>query len=343
MAEIISNTLYATTPGTSLHLEVDALRIYHPDTGARRLPLIRVDHIVAFAGVTVTDELLHRCATDQRSVTWLTGSGRFRARIIGPQGGNPLLRIAQHDALRNHPQRLSIASRLVAGKLQNTRQLLLKAAADAEVTRKAPLRDTAAHLEGALTSVAAATDLNILLGFEGQAARRYVGMWRHLLTSHSQIPAPGLRTSRPPTDPVNAALSFGYGMLRVAVHGALEQVGLDPYIGFMHGIRPGKPALALDMMEEFRQLLVDRMVFTALNRQQLKPGDFRQHPGGAHEFTDDGRRSFLALWSQARSREWPHPGLQRPVTAAVLPLIQARLMARYLRGDLPQYQAWIPA
>ena len=343
MAEIITNTLYVTTPGTSLHLDIDAVRIYHPDTGGRRLPLVRIDHIVAFGGVTITDELFHRCAADKRSVTWLSGSGRFRARLIGPQGGNPLLRIAQHDALREPAVRLSTGAGFVAGKLQNTRQLLLRAAADAHGTRQAALRETAQHIEASLPTIADATDLNVILGIEGQAARRYVATWRHLLTTHAEVPAPNLRTSRPPTDPVNAALSFGYGMLRVAVHGALEQVGLDPYIGFLHGIRPGKPSLALDMMEEFRQLLVDRMVFTAFNRQQLRKQHFHQHASGAHELTDDGRRTFLTLWSEARARQWPHPSLGRKITAALLPLLQARIMARFLRGDIPGYQAWTPA
>jgi CRISPR-associated protein Cas1 len=133
-------------------------------------------------------------------------------------------------------------------------------------------------------------DLNVVLGIEGQAAKRYVSTWRHLITDHAQLAAPDRRMSRPPTDPINAALSFGYGMLRIAVHGALEHVGLDPYIGYLHGIRPGKPALALDLMEELRPLLVDRTVFTAVNRRQLQPQHFAHHPGGACELNEDGRR-----------------------------------------------------
>src|SRR4051812_4398701 len=132
-------------------------------------------------------------------------------------------------------------------------------------------------------------------------------------------------------------------MLRVAVHGALEHVGLDPYIGYLHGIRPGKPALALDLMEEMRHLLVDRLVFTAINRRQLQPAHFTQHPGGACEPNEDGRRPFLPLWSEGRSRHWPHQQLGRSVPAAILPILQARLLARHLRGDATTYAPWNPA
>ncbi|WP_249412362.1 CRISPR-associated endonuclease Cas1 [Micromonospora endophytica] len=330
-------------PGSILNLDNDAVRVYHPDSGPKRLPLIRIDHVVVFGGVSITEDLRHRCAADQRSVTWLSGNGRFLSRVIGPQGGNPLLRVAQHDALRDPARRLDVARSFVAGKLQNTRQLLLRAAADASGARQAALRAAATAIANDLPGLANTDNINVVLGIEGQAAKRYVGCWRHLLSAHAKVPAPTHRVSRPPTDPVNAALSFGYGMLRVAVHGALETVGLDPYIGYLHGIRPGKPALALDLMEEMRQLLVDRTVFTAFNLRQLLPEHFTTHPGGGCELTEDGRRAFLTQWSEARAREWPHRQLDRPVPAATLPVIQARLLARHLRGDTPRYLPWSPA
>lgn len=342
MTDVINNTLYALTAGTSLHLDHDAVRVYHPDTGAKRLPLIRIDHIVAFGGVTVTDDLMLRCAADKRSVTWLSANGRFKGRILGPQGGNPLLRVAQHDALRDSARRIAIARGIVAGKLHNTRQVLLKAAADAATGRREALRSTATAISDDLPTLTNTSNINVILGVEGQAAKRYVARWPHIISDHAQIPAPATRTSRPPTDPINAALSFGYGMLRVAVHGALEHVGLDPYIGYLHGIRPGKPALALDLMEEMRALLVDRLVFTAFNRRQLQPKHFTTHLGSACELNEDGRRTYLGLWSEARRRTWPHQHLGRQVTAATIPIIQARLLARHLRSDLDRYIPWSP-
>lgn len=151
------------------------------------------------------------------------------------------------------------------------------------------------------------------------------------------------RSRQPPTDPVNCLLSFGYGMLRGAVHGALEHVGLDPFIGYLHGIRPAKPALALDLMEELRPLLVDRLVFTLINREQIKPAHTETLPGRHVQLTDDGRRTFLEHWSAARERRWPHAYLDRDIPAALIPLVQARLLARHLRGDTPSYTPWTVA
>ena len=343
MTELL-RTLYATTPGTSLHLDNDAVRIYHPDQPlVRRLPLVRLDHIVAFGGITITDDLMHRCAADRRSVTWLTGAGRFLARVSGPQAGNPHLRLSQHDHHRDGELRLRLAAWFVAGKLKNTRQVLLRAARDATGSRQTSLRETAMICADAIGQLPDADSINTVMGIEGYAARRYVAAWRHLLSSHAKIAAPAARSSRPATDPLNAALSFGYGLLRVAVHGGLEQAGLDPYIGFLHGIRPGKPALALDLMEEFRAELVDRVVFTALNQRKLAAKHFQNLPGGAHELTDDGRRVFLSFWSDGRSQMRRHHTLGTQVPSALLPLIQARILVRYLRGDIPRYIPWGPA
>jgi CRISPR-associated protein Cas1 len=346
MVELL-NTLYASTPGTSLHLEGDTVRIYQADTqtGAPRrlLPLARIDHIVAFGGVTVTDDLLQRCAADRRSVTWMTGNGKITARVEGPTAGNPHLRVAQHDAYRAHDHRLRLGKAFIAGKLHNARQVLLRAGRDATGNRQTALRETAEHHAAALPALRDATTLDVAMGIEGNAARGYVTAWRHLLSPNASISAPPGRASRPPTDPLNATLSFGYTMLRIAVHGALEHVGLDAHIGYLHGIRSGKPALALDLMEEFRSLLVDRLVFSTFNQRQLTDNDFTTTPGGGCQLTDDGRRTFLKIWSDARAKPWRHSLLNYDAPAAVIPLLQARVLARHLRGDLATYVPWSPA
>ena len=335
MTELLS-TLFATTPGTSLHLDGDALRIVHPDRPGRHLmPLVRLDHIVAWNGVDLSDDLLHRCAADGRSVTWLTRNGRFLARTSGPQTGNPMLRLAQFRAYDNQTRRIDIARAFVAGKLHNYRQLLLRAARDTTGSRQAQLRELASRHADALTALPEAAHLSEILGIEGRAARDYF--------QGLDLLAPGVatgRSKRPPLDPVNCLLSFGYGMLRVAVHGALEQVGLDPYLGFLHGVRSGKPALALDLMEELRPLMVDRLVLTLINRKQLTAAHTQTLPGGAVQLTDEGRRFFLEQWSTARERSWHHHGLGRDVPAALLPLVQARLLARHLRGATDSYLPW---
>lgn len=335
MTELLK-TLYVSTPGTSLHLDGDALRLYHPDKPGRHLlPLIRIDHIVVFNGVTVTDDLMHRCAADTRSVTYLTRNGKFLARVNGPATGNPHLRIQQIRAHDDPPHTLAIAKAMVAGKLHNYRQLLLRAARDVDGQRQTLLRAIAESHASALATLRDTASLDETRGVEGRAARDYFQALPALIPGAR----PG-RSKRPATDPVNCLLSFGYGMLRAAVHGALEQVGLDPYIGYLHGIRPAKPALALDLMEEMRPLLVDRLVVTLLNRGQIKPEHTQQLPGGQCQLTDDGRKLFLEQWSLARERPWPHAYLDREIPAALLPLVQARLLARHLRGDTDTYTPW---
>ncbi|GAA5056703.1 type I-C CRISPR-associated endonuclease Cas1c [Nocardia callitridis] len=338
MTELLK-TLFVSTPGTSLHLDGDALRLYHPDKPGRHLlPLIRIDHIVAVNGVTVTDDLMHRCAAGTRSVTWLTRNGKFLARVNGPLAGNPHLRIQQIRAHDDPHHTLSIAKAMVAGKLHNYRQLLLRAARDLTGQRQLTVRAVAESHAAALIILRDTATLDETRGVEGRAARDYFQALPALITG-----AEAGRNKRPATDPVNSLLSFGYGMLRAAVHGALEQVGLDPYIGYLHGIRPAKPALALDLMEEFRPLLVDRLVASLLNRDQIKSTHTHRLPGGQCELTDDGRKLFLEQWSMARERTWPHVYLDREIPAALLPLVQARLLARHLRGDTDGYIPWTVA
>ncbi|GAB3433639.1 type I-C CRISPR-associated endonuclease Cas1c [Actinophytocola sediminis] len=336
MTELL-NTLYVQTAGTSLHLDGDTMRVHHPEqTGRRILPLARIDHVVLFGGVTMTGDLLLRCADDRRTVSWLTEYGRFRARVNGPTAGNPLLRKAQHEAHQDVSRRIPIAQRMIAGKIHNCRQLILRAARDAD-DGQASLRATAERHAQSLIVAGKAAEIDTLLGIEGTTARDYFATF-HLLSK--QVDGPFVRTRRPPTDPLNCLLSFLYGMLRVSVHGALEQVGLDPYIGFIHGVRPGKPALALDLMEEFRPLLADRLALTMLNRREVRDNDFESLPGGAVRLTDTGRRAVLNALQVSRDRMWPHVHLGREVPAALLPLVQARLLARHLRGDLDQYLPW---
>lgn len=338
MTELL-NTLYVQTPGTSLHLEGDTVRVYHPEqTGRHLLPLVRLDNIVVFGGVNISNDLLSRCAADGRGVTSLRSSGRFEFRIVGPTTGNPLLRWAQYQAAASDEQRRTLSVAMIAGKIHNSRQVLLKAARDTSGHRKEALRGSAELLARRLSLLTEATSLDEIMGVEGIAAKDYFAALPYLVSGKEWQPAG--RNRRPPRDPVNCVLSFLYGMLRVAVGGALEQVGLDPYIGFLHGVRPGKPALALDMMEEFRPLLADRTAFTLFNRRELNKTHFEHRPNGSCELTEDGRKVVLNAWQTARRRTWPHAQLKREVEGAVLPLVQARLLARHLRGDLAEYQPW---
>jgi CRISPR-associated protein Cas1 len=238
-------------------------------------------------------------------------------------------------------RRLAIARCCVAGKIHNSRQMLLRSARDAAPDRQAELRRIADDLAAITPSLPDISEIDELLGAEGHAARLYYRGFALLLRPAEGIPPFTLRTRRPPTDPVNAVLSFLYGLLRSSIHGGAEEVGLDPYVGFLHGLRPGKPSLALDLMEEYRPVFADRLTLTLFNRRQVRAEHFEDLPGGAVRLTDDGRKLVLTEWQESRQREWPHHLLGRAVPAVLLASIQARLLARHLRGELPSYMPWL--
>ena len=341
-AELL-NTLYVQTQGASLYLDGEAIRVLLPEDNTRRvLPLRRYDALVVYGHVSLSTELITQCARDGRAITWLTRGGRFIARTDGPQRGNILLRHAQHKAHAEHPARIAIARPIVAGKLQNSRQLLLRAARDATGQRQNALRQAAAAIATMIPPIATTATLDELMGIEGNAARRYFSVFGHLVSAQSDLPPLTARTRRPPTDPLNALLSFAYGLLRGLVHGATETVGLDPYLGFLHGIRPAKPALVLDLIEELRAPLADRFTLSLVNRRQITSKDFDALPGGAVNLSEDGRRTALTAWQQWRSEERHHDLLGRDISHGLLPMIQARMLARHLRGELPSYIPWTP-
>lgn len=341
MIELL-NTLYVQTQGASLYLDHDAVRVAGLEgEGRPSLPLRRLDAIIVYGHVTLSSELIVRCADDGRAVVWMSQSGRFLARAEGPVRGNVLLRHAQHLAFADSAKRLAIARCCIAGKIQNSRQVLLRGARDANGDRQSKIREIAEKIAVMLPTVRDAASLDDLLGAEGHAARLFYEGFALLLSAGRDIPPFTIRTKRPPTDPVNALLSFLYGLLRGGIHGAAEQVGLDPYVGFLHGMRPGKPALALDLMEEYRSVFADRLALTLLNRRQLQRADFETLPGGAVRLTEAGRKTTLAEWQQSKQRQWPHDLLGRRVPASLLPVVQARILARHIRGELPSYQPWL--
>ncbi|MFJ5266764.1 type I-C CRISPR-associated endonuclease Cas1c [Streptomyces sp. NPDC088387] len=340
MTTELLNTLYVQTHDADLRLEHDTLRVQLPDTPGRRvLPLRRLDGIVVYGHINLSTELITRCAQDNRPITWMTRGGRYMARLDGAVQGNVLLRHAQHQLHEDAAARLAIARNIVAGKVRNSRWILLRAARDAAPSARERIREIADDLAEALAKTGAADSLDIVMGIEGNAARGYFAALQHALRPSPGIPAFAHRNRRPPTDPVNA-LSFTYGLLRSLVHGATEQVGLDPYIGFLHGLRPGKPALALDLMEEFRPVLADRFALTLLNRRQLRAEHFEKLTGGAVRLTDEGRQALLSAWQEWKTQTWDHSIAGRTVPAGLLPVVQARLLARHLRGELPGYLPW---
>lgn len=331
--------VFFSTPGTLLRLEGDALRVILPDRPGRHLvPLHRVESMVLWHGVDISSDGLRWCLDHGIHVTWITQTGKLHASLTGHEPGRPELRLAQARAHDDLDHRLELAKAMTAGKLQNYRQLVLRAARDTKGTRQARLRAIAERHAEAVGRLPAASSLTEVLGIEGQAAREYFGSLDLVIEG-----APNQRNRRPPLDPVNCYLSAVYGLLRSSVHSAVVHVGLDPHIGFIHGVRGPKPTLALDLMEELRALLADRLVATLFNRRQIDDRYWCEVAGGGVLLTDAGWKHLLTEWTASRQRMWPHRLLGRKVPAAEIPYLQARALARHLREPAHPYTPWLVA
>lgn len=334
----ILNTLYVMTQGAYLHLERETLKLDVEKQTKLRVPMHHIGAVVLFGNVMVSPFALHRCAEDGRSVVLLTEYGRFKARLEGPQSGNVLLRRAQHQLLDDHTKCLSLVRMMLAGKLQNCRTLLLRGARESKNEEQSKkLRDAAQVQANSLRSLPRVDSLDALRGVEGNAARVYFAALNQILRVHHDAFAMNERTRRPPRDPMNALLSFLYAMLTNECASALESVGLDPQVGYLHVLRPGRPALALDFMESFRPMLADRMALSLINRQQVKPDDFNTRPGGAVEISESARKTILTAWQGRKQDEVQHETVQERTPIALLPMVQARLLARYIRGENEDY------
>ena len=336
------NTLYVTTQGATLRLDHGTVRVIVEDETVARLPLVRLQAIVVFGRVTITTPLIHRCAEDGRGVVWLTRHGRFRARLTGRTLGNVLLRRAQHEALDDPDRTLALARQYVAGKVQNARTLTLRSARDsARAGDEAELRAVADNLASLLGEIRVASDLDVLRGLEGIAARAYFRGFGGMVRGDRAAFTPDGRTRRPPRDRANALLSFCYALLRAECEAALEGVGLDPQVGYLHALRPGRPALALDLMEELRPAIADRLVLRLVNRRQIRADHFDETPGGAVSLNEQGRRATLAEYERLKESAVSHRLLKERIPVGLIPHVQARLLARHLRGDLRHYVPYL--
>ena len=330
------NTLYVMTQGAYLHLEGETLVVEIERQKRLQVPLHHLGSVVIFGDIMVSPAALHRCADDGRGVVLLDRHGQFKARLEGPLSGNILLRQAQHRAAAT--QALELARAFVAGKLRNARQIVLRGARDSgNDTDREALRQSGRLLAGHIRRLPSAATLDEARGVEGDGARVYFSAVRYLIRADAREAFSfERRTRRPPLDRFNALLSFLYTLLVHDCRTALESVGLDAQLGFLHAVRPGRPALALDLMEEFRPL-ADRLALTLINRGQLTEKDFEARPGGAVYLSETGRKTVLAAYQQRKQEEIGHALLQQPAPVGLLPHIQARLLARALRGDVEGY------
>lgn len=336
------NTLYVTIPDSYVHLDNNTVRLEIEHETKLRVPLHHLGAVVCFGQVTVSLPLMHRLADDGVALVLLDANGRFKARLEGAVSGNVLLRQAQHRQADNPAFCVTVARNCVAGKVRNCRQVLLRGARESKVDEDAVvLARGADDLAAALRALPAAGDLNTLRGIEGEAARQYFAAINHLVrpTARDVFRIDG-RSRRPPRDRVNALLSFLYSLLMNDCRSAIEAAGLDPQIGFLHAVRPGRAALALDLMEEFR-CFADRLALSLINRGQLDADDFVEREGGAVLLEGDARKAVLVAYQERKQENLSHPLLSESLPLGLLPHVQARLLARTLRGDTDEYLPYL--
>jgi CRISPR-associated protein Cas1 len=337
------NTLYVTTPDAYLRLEGETVCVVVEKEKRLQVPLHHLSGFVCFGHTMLSPALLTRCAEEGRSVVWLDANGRFGARLEGPVSGNILLRQAQHKAAEDRYKTLDFALSFVAGKLRNSRQLLFRSGRDAKLTEdRDELANAARRIGRILEKLANSQSLDEIRGYEGDAARLYFGALNLAIRHQARnIFAFDTRTRRPPRDPMNALLSFLYAVLLNDCRAAIETVGLDPQLGYLHSVRPGRMALALDLMEEFRSVLADRLALTLVNRGQIKGSDFEQREGDVVLLNDTGRKTVITAYQDRKRENLKHPLLTEDVPIGLLPHIQARLLSRVLRGDAEGYLPYL--
>jgi CRISP-associated protein Cas1 len=329
------NTLYVTTPESYLRLDNDTLRVEVEREAKLRVPLHHLQAVVCFGHVGLSAPLMHRLAEAAITLVLLDDNGRFKARLEGSVSGNVLLRRAQHERAMDTAFSLDTARACVAGKVKNARQVLMRGARDTKSEAgAAQLTRGADDLAATLRALPAASNLDVLRGLEGEAARQYFACQPLLVRADLREPfTMDGRSRRPPRDRFNALLSFLYALWMNDCRSALEAAGLDPQVGFLHALRPGRAALALDLMEEFRPF-ADRLALSLVNRAQLDADDFDVREGGGVALQSDARKTVLAAYQERKQDEISHPLLAQTIPLGLAPLVQARLMARAVRGEL---------
>lgn len=335
------NTLFVTTQGAYLAKEGEAVLVKVEHERKLKLPLLSLDGIVCFGAVSASPFLLGACGEAGVTVSFLSEYGKFLCRSVGPVSGNVLLRRNQYRLADCDQSSATIASNMVLGKITNSRQVLLRYLRDhgSNDENARTVQDATRLLRQAMGRLTDGTEKSVdtVRGIEGDASRCYFQVFDKLITTGTADFRFSGRNRRPPTDRVNAMLSFCYMLLMHDIRSALEAVGLDPAVGYLHRDRSGRMGLALDMMEELRCVLADRLVLSLINRRQVLSGGFRIAGTGAVEMDDETRKIILMSWQKRKQEELVHPFLNEKISIGLLPHVQARLMSRFIRGDLDEY------
>jgi CRISPR-associated protein Cas1 len=334
----LANVLYVTTPEAYLSLDGENVVIKKDEHTSVRLPLHNIEHIVCFNWQGVSPALMGACAERHIGLTFLAPSGRFLARVSGRVQGNVLLRRKQFEVAESEAQRVPIAASFLMGKIANSRKVLERALRDhAMLVDVEALKSASNSLKEVLRALPQCQSTADLMGFEGSAAKIYFGVFDHLILQQKEEFRFEERNRRPPLDNMNSLLSFLYTLLTNEVISALETVGLDPFVGFLHRDRPGRPSLALDLMEELRPVMADRLALSLVNRKQVTGKGFTKKESGGILMDEETRKVVITAWQERKKEELMHPYLKEKIPFGLLPHVQAMLLARHLRGDLDAY------
>jgi CRISPR-associated protein Cas1 len=331
------NTLYITSDDAFVRKERETFVVEVNGEKAFQAPIHSIENIVCFGFKPLTPALMAFCAENNVGVSYLSENGKFLARVHGAQHGNVLLRKAQYALSDNEFQSLAIARPIIAAKVSNYRSLIQRHQRNHPDESPDSMTTVAETMGHRLKDIERAQSLDELRGYEGECATLYFGILPALMTAQREDFTFLSRTKRPPLDPANALLSFLYSLLANDVRSALETVGLDPQVGFLHQLRPGRPSLALDIMEEFRAYLGDRVMLNLINLKQVARKDFEIRESGEVRMSDDARKTAITAYQKRKQEEIMHPFLGEKMTIGLLPHIQAQLMARYIRGDISEY------
>ena len=332
------NVLFVTSQGAYLHRERESVLVEVDRETRVRVPVHTLEGIVCFGQVMVSPQLMELCAERRTTISFLSQNGRFWARVEGPISGNVLLRRAQYRMADNAESSARIAQAVVIAKLYNSRavlQRLLRSHPSCQGAEE--IEQTISHLGEQLKALGSPQSVATVRGIEGEAARRYFRVFRHLILAQKDAFPFEERNRRPPLDNMNALLSFIYTLLVYDVSSALESVGLDPAVGFLHRDRPGRPGLALDIMEEFRPYLADRLALSLVNLKQVTEAGFQKTETGAVNMNEETRRQVIRAYQERKREEIIHPYLKEKIEVGLIPYAQALLLARYIRGDIDGY------
>ena len=334
----LGNVLYVTTPEAYLSLDGENIVVKKAENTSTRLPLHNLENIVCFSYQGASPALMGACAERNVGLCFLTPNGRFLARVTGKVRGNVLLRKKQYEVSERNDASVPIAASFLLAKIANCRKVIERALRDhAMLVDVQALSQVSAFLKETLNAVPCCKTIGELMAFEGSAAKIYFGVFDQLILQQRQDFPFKERSRRPPLDNLNSLLSFLYTLLANQTASALETVGLDPYVGFLHQDRPGRPSLALDLMEELRPVFADRLALTLVNRKQVTGEGFTQKESGGILMDDDTRKKVLTAWQERKKEDILHPYLKEHIPFGLIPHVQALLLARHLRGDLDAY------